>query len=62
MAEYSHALTETERAALLARDVGTLYKMGANLFLMGFLACRQVFGLDMVINGERMRGFNDNHA
>ena len=47
-------LTEAERAALLAGDVGTLYRMGANSFLMGYLPRYEVFGLSMRSYGERM--------
>ena len=54
LAKYPRNLTETERAALLAGDVGTLSRMGANAFLMGYLGRYKVFGLDPVRYGERM--------
>jgi hypothetical protein len=56
---YPHALSADERAALLAGDVGTLYRMGANSFLMGYLPRYQMFGLDVATYGERMRAVND---
>jgi hypothetical protein len=48
-------LTEAERSALLAGDVGELYRMGANGFLMGYLARFEVCGLNIGIYNERMR-------
>jgi hypothetical protein len=48
-------LTEEERGALLAGDVGTLYRMGANAFLMGYLARFEVCGLNVDIYNQRMR-------
>jgi hypothetical protein len=59
LAQYPHPVTERERAALLAGDVGALYRMGANSFLMGYLARYQVFGLNFPIYGDRMRGLDD---
>ena len=38
-------LTDEERRALLAGDVGTLYRMGANAFLMNYMARFEVCGL-----------------
>jgi hypothetical protein len=55
LARYPHPLTETERSLLLAGDVGALYSLGANTFLMGYLARYRVFGLDPAVYGERMR-------
>jgi len=49
------ALTEEERHALLAGDVGRLYRMGANAFLMNYLARFEVCGLDQKTYNERMR-------
>jgi len=54
LAKYPRNLTEAERAALLAGDVGMLSRMGANAFLMGYLGRYKVFGLDPVSYGERM--------
>lgn len=54
LATYPRTLTDAERAALLAGDVGTLSRMGGNAFLMGYLGRYKVFGLDAVRYGERM--------
>ena len=48
-------LTDEERRALIAGDVGTLYRMGVNGFLMGYLARFEVCGLNIEIYNERMR-------
>jgi hypothetical protein len=48
-------LTDEERRALLAGDVGALFRMGANAFLMNYLARFEVCGLNMQIYNERMR-------
>jgi hypothetical protein len=48
-------LTEDERNALLAGDVVSLYKMGANSFLMGYLPRYGVCGLNPEIYNERIR-------
>jgi hypothetical protein len=48
-------LTEAEREALLAGDVGALYRMGVNGFLMGYLARFEVCGLNVQNYNERMR-------
>ena len=48
-------LTDDERRALLAGDVGTLYRMGVNSFLMNYLARFEVCGLNGQIYNERMR-------
>jgi hypothetical protein len=48
-------LTEPERNALLAGDVGALYRMGVNGFLMGYLARFEVCGLNVQNYNERMR-------
>jgi hypothetical protein len=56
---YPHPLSRVEREALLAGDVAQLYRMGANSFLMGYLARYKVFGLDTATYGERMRGLDD---
>jgi hypothetical protein len=52
-------LTAHERGALLSGDVGTLYRMGVNSFLMGYLPRYEMFGLDMKRYGERMRATTD---
>jgi hypothetical protein len=48
-------LTEKELRGLVAGDVGTLFRMGANGFLMGYLARFEVCGLNVAIYNERMR-------
>lgn len=48
-------LTEPERRALIAGDVGTLFRMGANGFLMAYLARFEVCGLNVASYNERMR-------
>jgi hypothetical protein len=48
-------LTDAERSALLAGDVGTLFRGGVNAFLMGYLARFEVCGLNVEIYNERMR-------
>ncbi len=48
-------LTEAERRALVAGDVGALYRMGVNGFLMGYLARFEVCGLNVQNYNERMR-------
>jgi len=48
-------LTEAERSALVAGDVGKLYRMGVNGFLMGYLARFEVCGLNVGNYNERMR-------
>ena len=48
-------LTDAERGALIVGDVGTLYRMGANAFLMNYLARFEVCGLNAASYNERMR-------
>jgi hypothetical protein len=48
-------LTEPERSALIAGDVGGLFRMGVNGFLMGYLARFEVCGLNVQNYNERMR-------
>jgi hypothetical protein len=48
-------LSDDERRALLAGDVGTLYQMGVNAFLMNYLAHFEVCGLNVKIYNQRMR-------
>jgi hypothetical protein len=42
---YPRKFSDAERTALLGGDVGTLYRMGVNAYLMGYLAQYGVFGL-----------------
>ena len=55
LAKYPHKFTEIERNALLAGDVGTLYQMGVNAYLMGYLARYGLFGLSGEIYSARVR-------
>jgi hypothetical protein len=48
-------LTEEERRALLAGDVATLYRLGVNAFLMGYLPRFEVCGLTLPVFNERIR-------
>jgi hypothetical protein len=48
-------LTDEERSALLAGDVGTLFRSGVNGFLMGYLARFEVCGLNVETYNQRMR-------
>ena len=48
-------LSDDERKALLAGDVATLYRMGVNAFLMGYLPRFEVCGLTVPIYSERIR-------
>lgn len=48
-------LTDEEREAVLAGDVGKLYLLGANAFLLGYLTRFEVLGLSLPVYNERMR-------
>ena len=48
-------LSDAERKALIAGDVGALYRMGVNGFLMGYLARYEVCGLNVEVYNQRMR-------
>lgn len=48
-------LTDDERQALIAGDVGALFRMGANGFLMAYLARFEVCGLNVESYNQRMR-------
>jgi hypothetical protein len=48
-------LTDEERNAMIAGDVGKLFRMGANSFLMAYMARFEVCGLDVPKYNERMR-------
>jgi hypothetical protein len=48
-------LTDEERRDLVAGDVGALYRLGVNGFLMGYLARFEVCGLNVQNYNERMR-------
>jgi hypothetical protein len=48
-------LSDEERRLLLAGDVGALYRLGANAFLMNYLSRFEVCGLNQQSYNERMR-------
>ena len=48
-------LNDAERTALLAGDVGTLYRLGAHSFLLGHLCRYGIAGLTLPVYNERMR-------
>ena len=48
-------LSAEEREAVLAGDVGKLYLLGANAFLLGYLTRFEVLGLKLPVYNERMR-------
>lgn len=48
-------LTDEERQAVLAGDVGKLYLMGANAFLLGYMTRFEIVGLTLPVYNERMR-------
>jgi hypothetical protein len=48
-------LSAEERSALLAGEVGRLYQLGANAFLLSHLPRFQLFGLTVPVYSERMR-------
>jgi hypothetical protein len=52
-------LTEAERAALLAGEVGELHLMGANAFLMGYLVRYAIGGMTLQTFNTRMRAVAD---
>ena len=47
-------LSDEERRLLIAGDVGALYRLGANGFLMNYLARFEVCGLNADIYNQRM--------
>jgi hypothetical protein len=51
----NYDLTQEERDALLAGDVATLYRMGVNSFLMGYLCRFEVCGLTLDVYNSRIR-------
>lgn len=59
LAKYPRNLTATERTALLAGDVGTLYQLGVNAYLMGYLARYGLFGLTGEAYSARVRASED---
>ena len=59
LAKYPRKFTANERAALLTGDVGTLYQMGVNAYLMGYLGRYGVFGLTGEAYSARVRASED---
>jgi aromatic-ring opening dioxygenase LigAB LigA subunit len=51
----TYDLTDEERRALLAGDVASLYRLGVNAFLMGYLPRFEVCGLNLPLFNERIR-------
>lgn len=60
LARYPRKLTADERTALLAGDVGKLYQMGVNPYLMGYLARYGLFGLTGEMYSTQVRTSEDN--
>lgn len=52
-------LTDEERRALLAGEVGRLYEMGASAFLLSHLTRWELFGLSVPVYNQRMRAAHD---
>ena len=48
-------LTDIERDLVLAGQVGQLYLLGANAFLLGYLTRFEILGLTLPIYNTRMR-------
>jgi Aromatic-ring-opening dioxygenase LigAB, LigA subunit len=48
-------LTDEERTALFAGDVGTLYRYGCPSLLLSYLTHAPLFGLDVATYAARMR-------
>ncbi len=53
--EREAALTDAERTALLAGEVGRLFELGCVAFLLSYLPRWGLFGLDVALYSERMR-------
>jgi hypothetical protein len=51
----AYDLTDAERSALLAGEVGKLYELGANGFLLGYLCRFEVCGLNLETYNSRIR-------
>ena len=52
-------LSAEEREALLAGEVGRLYELGVNSFLLSHLPRYQLFGLTVSLYSERMRAAHE---
>lgn len=55
-------LSDEERRLLVAGDVGALYRLGANGFLMNYLARFEVCGLNAETYNQRMRAVKVNEV
>ena len=55
-------LSDEERRLLIAGDVGALYRLGANGFLMNYLARFEVCGLNAETYNQRMRAVKVNEV
>lgn len=53
--DHEFRLTDPERTALLAGEVGQLYELGCVSFLLSYLPRWGLFGLDVATYSERMR-------
>jgi Aromatic-ring-opening dioxygenase LigAB, LigA subunit len=61
LTKYPRAFTEEERKALLAGDVGSLYRAGVNAYLLGYLARYGIFGLTAETYSARVRAAAGEH-
>ncbi len=52
-------LTDEERRLLLAGEVGRLYELGANSFLLGHLTRKNTLGVTVDLYSDRMRVARD---
>ncbi len=62
LTNYPRAFTRDERKALLAGDVGSLYRAGVNAYLMGYLARHGIFGLTAETYSARVRAAAEDHV
>ncbi|MGE0629350.1 MAG: hypothetical protein AB7O43_16125 [Hyphomicrobiaceae bacterium] len=54
-----YPLTDEERRLLLAGEVGKLYEMGANAFLLGHLTRKDTLGITVDVYSPRMQAARD---
>jgi hypothetical protein len=52
-------LTDKERRLVLEGEVGELYMLGANAFLLGYLTRFNILGLTLPVYNQRMRAVRD---
>jgi hypothetical protein len=52
-------LTDKERRLVLDGEVGELYMLGANAFLLGYLTRFNILGLTLPVYNQRMRAVRD---